>query len=188
MSHQRDRASKRPTGLIKLTRFLNHDINTTSSMQRERPVGITPIGLLDITGDSIFLIAGIVLFIAIPAIANNPKDYGIESSSLAFKLLASSFGYVIAGSLAALGIANTGASIGLLLGKQWAWNLTVVLAFISVATDITAAILYANTSSLLAAIVGCILDGVILYYLYRPNVREYFGKITHPVTTSQSES
>src|SRR5689334_17307420 len=152
-------------------------------MQRKRPDGITPIGVIDIAGDSTFIIGGIVLFIGLPTIANNSQEYGIEPNSFAFELLKSSLGYAIAGALTALGIANAGASIGLLMGKQWAWNLTMILAFISAATDIVIVVLDANTSSFISAIIGCIIDGVILYYLCRPNVKSYFGKINHARTT-----
>ena len=145
-------------------------------MQRQRPDGVTPICVIDIAGDSSFIIGGIVLFIGIPAIANNPQEYGIEFNSYAFKLVTSSLGYIIASSLAALGIVNAGASIGLLMGKQWAWNLTMILAFISAAVDIVIVVLDANTSSLISAIIGCVIDGIILYYLCKPNVKAYFGK------------
>jgi hypothetical protein len=145
-------------------------------MQRKRPSGVTPIGVLDIAGDSSFIIGGIVLFIGIPTLANNSQEYGIEPNSFAWQLLKSSLGYAIASGLTALGIANAGASIGLLMGKNWAWNLTMVLAFISAAVDIIIVILDANVSSLISAIIGCIIDGIILYYLCRPNVQSYFGR------------
>jgi len=145
-------------------------------MQRQRPDGITPIGVIDIAGDSSFIIGGIVLFIGIPTLANNPQEYGIGLNSYAFKLVTSSLGYIIASSLAALGIVNVGASIGLVMGKQWAWNLTMILAFISAAVDIVIVVLDANTSSLISAIIGCAIDGVILYYLCKPNVKAYFRK------------
>ncbi|TLX81632.1 MAG: hypothetical protein E6K98_06975 [Thaumarchaeota archaeon] len=145
-------------------------------MRRERPSGVTPIGVLDIAGDSSFIIGGIVLFIGIPTLANSSQEYGIEPNSFAWQLLKSSLGYVIASGLTTLGIVNAGASIGLLMGKHWAWNLTMVLAFISAAVDIIIVVLDANVSSLISAIIGCIIDGIILYYLCRPNVKSYFGR------------
>jgi hypothetical protein len=150
--------------------------NTSKSMQGERPDGITTIGVLDIVGDSFFLIGALVVFIGIPTIAYNPEDWGIESNSFALKLFTHHFGYAVVSGLAGLGIANTFASIGFLMGKKWAWKLTMVLAVISAATDITIVVLDVNTSSLVSAIIGCIIDAVILYYLYRPNVKSYFGK------------
>ena len=145
-------------------------------MQRQRPDGITPIGVIDIAGDSSFIIYGIVLLIGIPTIANNPQEYGITLNSYAFKLVASSLGYAIASGLIFLGIINAGASIGLLMGKQWAWNMTMILAFISAATDIVIVVLDVNESSLISATIGSVIDGVILYYLCKPNVKAYFGK------------
>ncbi len=79
--------------------------------------------------------------------------------------------------MVALGIADIGIGIGLLKGKQWAWKVAVALAFISIAGDIITAAVQANTNSLGGSVIGAIIDGVILYYLYRSHVKAYFGKI-----------
>ena len=152
-----------------------------SKMQRHRPFGVTIIGILGIIVGLIFLLGGLGLFIAIPIIGSNPEKYSIDSSSMVFQVLTSSFGYAIAGGMVALGIANIATGIGLLKGKQWAWKIAVALAVISLATDAITVIVQANPSSLGGSVIGGIIDGVILYYLFRPHVKAYFGKIPSQV-------
>lgn len=149
-------------------------------MQRQRPVGVTLIGVLDIIAGLIFLFAGGALFAVIPIISSNPEQFGINSSSLPFQLLTGPLGYVIAGAGIALGVADIVIGIGLLKGKQWAWKIAVALAFISIAGDIITMVVQANTSNPVGSVVGIIIDGVILYYLYRPHVKVYFGKSAEP--------
>ena len=145
-------------------------------MLRLRPTALSPIATLDILGDSVFLIGGILVLMGIPAFANNMQHYGIDPSSFPIKLLGGPFGYAIGIGLLTLGTVNVGASIGLLKGKSWAWSMTVILAWISSIVDIVTINLRANTSSLVGGTIGCIIDAVILFYLYRPHVKAYFGK------------
>jgi hypothetical protein len=148
-------------------------------------MGVTLIGVLDIIAGLIFLFAGIALLAVIPIISSSPERFGTNSSSLPFQLLSGTLGYAIAGATIALGIADTIIGIGLLKGKQWAWKIAVALAFISIAGDIITLVLQsnfllANNSSPVGSIIGIIIDGVILYYLYRPHVKVYFGKSAGP--------
>jgi len=151
-------------------------------MQRHSPFGITIIGILGIIVGLIFLLGGLGLFIAIPIIGSNPEKYSIHSSSMVFQVLTSSLGYAIAGGMVALGIANIATGIGLLKGKQWAWRIAVVLALISLASEAITVAVQANPSSLGGSVIGGIIDGVILYYLYRPHAKAYFGKIPSQVS------
>jgi hypothetical protein len=34
-----------------------------------------------------------------------------------------------------------------------------------------------DISSIIGQIVGVVINGIILWYLYRPNVKSYFGKV-----------
>ena len=153
-----------------------------SKMQRHRPFGVTIVGILDIIAGLIFLFGGLGLFIAIPIIGSNPEKYSIDSSSMVFQVLTSSFGYAIAGGMVGLGIADIAIGIGLLKGKQWAWKIAVALAVISLATDAITVAVQANPSSLGGSVIGGIIDGVILYYLYRPHVKAYFDKVPSQVS------
>ena len=85
-------------------------------------------------------------------------------------------GYTIFGGLIALGTVDIGIGIGLLRGKQWAWKLAVILAFVSMTIDIISLVIQSHISNYGGSIIGMIIDPVILYYLYRPHVKTYFGK------------
>jgi len=96
----------------------------------------------------------------------------------------------------AVGIGYLIVSYGLLKGKGWAWIVTVILTIIAIAVQIvsgiTASMFNASfiddtnsfVTGIIAQIVGIAINGVILYYLYRPNVKAFFGK-SQPSTTIQ---
>jgi hypothetical protein len=60
---------------------------------------------------------------------------------------------------------------GLWIGKRWAWTITLILSVIGIILAI-ASIALGNVG----AIVSIIIHGVVIYYLYRPNVKAFFGK------------
>ena len=88
-------------------------------------------------------------------------------------------------------------SYGLLKGKGWAWTITIILIIIGIAIQIvstsvgsvcTASSSLHNTnnatSGIVGSIIGIAINIVILYYLYRPHVKAYFGKAQQqPPTT-----
>ena len=73
--------------------------------------------------------------------------------------------------LIAIGIANLVMGYGLWKGKSWAWTITLILSAIGI---ISSAVSIAERHT--EAIAGLILYVVIIYYLYRPNVKAFFGK------------
>jgi uncharacterized membrane protein (DUF2068 family) len=73
--------------------------------------------------------------------------------------------------LLALGIAYFVMAYGLWIGKRWAWTITLILSVIGIIVAI-ASIVAGNVG----AIISIIIHGVVIYYLYRPNVKAYFGK------------
>jgi len=73
--------------------------------------------------------------------------------------------------LFAISIASFVVAYGLLKGLEWAWTVTVILSIISIVSN---AISIATGN--IAAIISIIISGIILYYLYRPRVKAYFGK------------
>lgn len=106
-------------------------------------------------------------------------------------------GIAIGAIVLAVGIGYLVVSYGLLKGKGWAWIITVILTIIAIAVQIvsgvTASMFNASfiddtnsfATGIIAQIVGIAINGVILYYLYRPNVKAFFGK-SQPSTTIQS--
>ncbi|MDQ4056321.1 MAG: hypothetical protein M3156_02770 [Thermoproteota archaeon] len=97
-------------------------------------------------------------------------------------------GFVIIGAIIlAVGIGYLVVSYGLLKGKRWSWTITVVLLFIGIVINVVSIIfgsfaINMDTSSFLTtnsgSIVGIIISVIILYYLYRPHVKSYFGKMS----------
>ena len=105
-------------------------------------------------------------------------------------------GIAIGAIVLAIGVGYLIVSYGLLKGKGWAWIITVILTIIAIAVQIvsgiTASMFNASfiddtnsfVTGIIAQIVGIAINGVILYYLYRPNVKAFFGK-SQPSTTIQ---
>ena len=71
----------------------------------------------------------------------------------------------------ALGIASFVVAYGLLKGFGWAWNVTMALAVISIVLNALSV-----ASGNFGGIISIIISAVILYYMYRPHVKAYFGK------------
>ncbi len=152
-------------------------------MQSKRPTGVTIIGALDIIGGIIMLILGFVLVVAaaiIPNLASLDENAArqledqLQPTGIPVKILGPILG-AIAAVLIAIGIASIVVAIGLLKGKGWAWTLTMILSFIGIAISI-AEIVVANYGG----IANLVINGIILYYLFRPNVKAYFGRIPAP--------
>jgi cation transport ATPase len=105
-------------------------------------------------------------------------------------------GIAIGAIVLAVGVGYLIVSYGLLKGKEWAWIITVILTIIAIAVQIISGITASMFNSsfiddtnsfvtgIIAQIVGIAINGVILYYLYRPNVKAFFGK-SQPSTTIQ---
>ena len=104
--------------------------------------------------------------------------FGIISALVGAIMLAVGIGYIVM-------------FYGLLKGRGWAWTITIILIIIGIAiqivSGITGTIFNASmlgdsgaTNSLISGIVGSVIgiaiNIVILYYLYRPQVRIFFGK------------
>jgi uncharacterized membrane protein (DUF2068 family) len=131
--------------------------NTT----KDRPLGVTIIAILTIIGGIGFLISGITAVGVAPFL----PDLGILSAAIGAVLIA-------------LGIAYFVMAYGLWKGKGWAWTITLVLSFIGIVLGI-ASIVTGNIGALFHLIINII----VVYYLYRPNVKIFFGKSTTAMST-----
>ena len=80
--------------------------------------------------------------------------------------------------LVALGIAYLVMAYGLWRGKRWTWTITMVLSFIGIALGAVSIV-----TEILGAIFNLVINAIILYYLYRPHVKVFFGKMDAAVTT-----
>ena len=77
----------------------------------------------------------------------------------------------IASILIAIGIAYLVVSYGLMKGRGWAWSVTIILSYIGIVLSIVA-IVSGNTASIPQLIISII----IVYFLYRPQSKAFFGK------------
>jgi uncharacterized membrane protein (DUF2068 family) len=90
----------------------------------------------------------------------------------------------IGAALIALGIAYFVMAYGLWKGKGWAWTITVILSFIGIALGV-ASIAIGN----IGAIFHIIINAIVVYYIYRPHVKVFFGKpVSYSSSTSDSAS
>jgi hypothetical protein len=158
------------------------------STPKTRPTGVTIIAILNIIGGIIMLFGAIAL-IAIGAILptlppsafNQPQLQGNltpgqttpipPDASMVPQSFLGGVGIAIGGVLLALAIVSFVVAYGLLKGLGWAWTVTVILSIISIVLN---AISIAAGN--IASIISIIISGIILYYLYRPHVKAYFGK------------
>jgi uncharacterized membrane protein (DUF2068 family) len=116
-------------------------------MYKQRPIGVTIIALLAILGGIAFLASGFgTLFIPLA-------------------------GIFIGSGLFILGLAYLLMAYGLWKGKGWAWTLTLILSGIGIIVGI-GSIVVGN----LGSIFHIIINAIIIYYLYRPNVQAFFNK------------
>lgn len=122
-------------------------------MSKIRPVGVTILAILE-------LISGVAVI-----------GFGVFFTALLGSMSSSIVGGegailgIITSIAIAIGITSFVMAWGLLKGKSWAWTITLILTIISFVSN-----------ALSTNIVGLILGFAILYYLFRPHVKAYFGK------------
>jgi len=128
----------------------------------ERPLGVTVLAVLDI-------ITGILVIIGGIAIAEIVMMFPMIADMTIFAGFAATFGAVFGGVLVIMGVIAFLVGWGFWKGKEWAWTLGVILYVICIILGLLP-ILRGDVSG----IVGIIVGGVILYYLFKPSVRAWF--------------
>jgi hypothetical protein len=175
-------------------------------IRQPHPTGVTIIAILNIIMGIILLLGGVAFIAAGIILSSLPSsaledeslaaDYSVidNLSEIPPPLIVG--GPIAIGSvMIAIGIVSFIVAYGLLKGMGWAWTVTVVLSIISIVLSVIAiatvhALVWLGTGIILpaetinpspppppfGAISIIIISGVIIYYLYRPNVKAYFGK------------
>jgi hypothetical protein len=158
-------------------------------LETKRPVGVTIIGILTIIGGIIFLFAGIGLVVLAPLISQvNFENSNTSNSTVSINvngtdvtipnnaifILGGLMG-VLGGILIVLGIASFVVAWGLFTGKGWAWIVTIIITIVSIILNIIL-IIFGSLES----VIGLIINGIIIYYLYRPGVKSYYGRVKGP--------
>src|SRR5919202_2497499 len=168
--------------------------SNSNDILRYRRTGVTILGLLFLISGAFTVVGGIATPVAIPfltnvslnAISNGLRLNGEQLTPSEQTALVYTSGSMFLAALGALliplGIASLVVVYGLFKGKNWAWTVAVaaVLATIGLATNIIS-LVTGSMGAITGAIVGIAISAIVLYYLSRGNVRQYFGKVTSVV-------
>lgn len=158
-------------------------------METKRPVGVTIIGILVLISGIILFFAGIGLVALAPLISQvNIENNNTSNSSISINIngtdvtipnnalfILGGFMGVVGGILIVLGIASFVAAWSLFTGKGWAWIVTIIITILSIILNIIL-IIFGTFES----VIGLIINGIIIYYLYRPSVKSYYGRVEGP--------
>ncbi len=156
---------------MKTWRRVNIIRRRIDSVQKSRPTGVTIIAILNIIGGIIMLIAGIAV-VAVGSLLPDIFEEGFETGAMGMPVALAGVAAVAVGAvIIALGIFSFVVAYGMLKGMSWAWTLTVVLSIISIVLNAVSL-----ASGNFGGIVNIIISAIVLYYLYRPHVKAYFGK------------
>ena len=156
-------------------------------MQKQsRPRGVSIIAILIIIAGVLSLLLGIGLVVIGPFLMNGVQT---SSSNLGSQIGPQILGLVFlvfGGILLGLGVANLVMAYGLWKGKGWAWTISMIVLFIGIAisiasVSITSTGVFSNAGSnllgdIVSGIVSIGISAFIVYYLYKPHVKAYFGK------------
>ena len=154
-------------------------------MGRSRPMGVTIVSILMIVNGALLVGGGIFTILVIPNIINEQLagnqtniTIGGQTNIQVGKTITGLINTIIVGVSSvsiALGVTAFVLAWGLLNGKGWSWLITVILAIISVIFSIVAVVSGGFTS-----FITLIINGVIVYYMYKLPIKAYFGRVKIP--------
>ena len=134
----------------RFTKFNYPQIN--GSIMTERPLGVTILGILWILGGLLALLGGLGIA-AIGSLVAGPIGFGV---GVVFIII---------------GIVDLALGIGCFKAWPWVWTVGVIFSILSIIMGV-----YSLVTTGLAAVIGLIIPVIILYYLFQPKVKAYFGK------------
>ncbi|HKM50291.1 MAG TPA: hypothetical protein VJZ75_03845 [Candidatus Bathyarchaeia archaeon] len=125
---------------------------------KNRPMGVTILAILEALGAIYFLFIGVTEFLGTASI-RSLAYLGIAHS--VFSLIPR----VIGIALLIIGLVSIVLAWGLWIGKGWARMIALVFAILGIIINLMS-----------FHVIGIIIDAVIVYYLTRPNVKQFFTK------------
>ncbi len=134
------------------------------SLEGSRPLGVTILAVLASVSGVLSLLGGITLIALGPMMAPMIAKHGTPGMMGAF----SGFMVVMGVIVLVVGILNLIVAWGYWTGQGWAWVLGAILGVIGV--------IMGTIQITSGGIIGLILNAIILYYLFQPHVKEYFGR------------
>lgn len=177
-------------------------------MNIKRPIGITIISIIIILNGSFLLFGGITTFI----VTNNFSSFD-QLDSVPFTLKSNNtnvqtsdtdilkninyFLYFIAGIITLFSLIHFVIAYGLLKGNSWARTSTIIISIISIVANILIILIVlsvfniiesmSNGQSILGGnIITIIINSIIVYYLYRKEVKDYFHNVNRKSYFSSS--
>jgi len=126
----------------------------------QRPTGITIIAILGFIGGILAILGGALVVAVAGSGILSSYGYGMFSGFVSF------FGgiIIVAGLLAIF------VSWGMWSGKTWAWYLSVVLYGLGIVFG-----LISLAAGAVTGIVSLLIEILLLWYMFRPHVKAYFG-------------
>jgi len=131
-----------------------------------RPMGITILALLETIGALVLLALGAMMILLGAAVL---VAVGLGEASLGIAL--SEIVVFVGGFILLLGVIELAIAWGLWKGQGWAWTVALIVAVLGIIGGVIALV-----SGSLYNIVTLAIQAIIVYYLYRPEVKAYFGK------------
>ena len=131
-----------------------------------RPIGITILAVLETIGALVLLALGAMVVLLGAAVL---VAIGLGEASLGVAL--SEIVVFVGGFILLLGVIELVIAWGLWKGQGWAWTVALIVAVLGIIGGVIAIV-----SGSLYNIVTLAIQVIIVYYLYRPEVKAYFGK------------
>ena len=159
-------------------------------MNIKRPIGITIIAILIMVNGSFLLFSGIATLILIINFTSsdllNTVPFTLESNNTNFQITNSdilkNINYLltfIAGIIMLFSFLHFVIAYGLFKGKSWARISTIIISSISIIANIIIILVSLSIFNTLETILGgtiitILINSLIIYYLFRKEVRDYF--------------
>ncbi|MDA4125793.1 MAG: hypothetical protein OK452_01115 [Thaumarchaeota archaeon] len=126
-----------------------------------RPTGVTILAILDFVGGVLAFFVGLFVVALGGSGLLSQFGYGFVS------------GFVVVAGVAVIIIGLLGLLLGwgMWTGKEWAWILAIVLYALGALSS-----LLSLAGGSLGSIVSLVIYGLLLWYLWKPHVKAYFGK------------
>lgn len=154
-------------------------------MENRRPAALTTVTILSIINGIVLLVGGVASILIVPTLISsllsndlsnltNTEDLSPQFGTVLTNAIINVV-YIVSSVAIALGLTWFGLAWGLFTGKGWAWLITVIFAIITVIVSFIGLL-----SGSITSIPTLIINGVILYYIYRPHIKSYFGRVSIP--------
>ena len=150
---------------------------TEMENKKKRPTGVTILAILQIIGAIILLIAAVGMFAVgalsgieevKEAIGEDVPEWFVDNAAMFFGAMGVIF--------LIFAIVCFGLGYGYMKGIGLAWTLGIIFAVLSIFGEFINLIIDRSLDTIIGSILGIIIPLIIIYYLTRPHIKEFFGK------------